>query len=216
MIKKNKFTLVVTSIVTLLPILIGVLLWDRLPDEVPMHWGINGEVDGWSSKEFAVFAMPAIMLALHWSCVFASMADPKRKNYTDKMLQLMLWICPAISLVLECFVYAAAMEYDVSVEIIAPVIVGVLFIVIGNLLPKCRQTYTLGIRLPWTLANEENWNKTHRLAGKLWVVGGIAVIAGGIIGNIWTLIAVLLLMVIIPTVYSYCLFMHQNQRERES
>ena len=72
MIKKNKITLIITSLITLIPIVVGLLLWDQLPEQVPYHWNINGEVDGWASKTQAVFLMPLLMLAMHWICVFAS------------------------------------------------------------------------------------------------------------------------------------------------
>ncbi|MBQ2383093.1 MAG: DUF1648 domain-containing protein, partial [Oscillospiraceae bacterium] len=76
MIKKNWKLLVVTSVVIALPILIGVILWDRLPARMPIHWNATGEVDGWSSKPFAVFGLPGILLALHWLCVLGTAADP--------------------------------------------------------------------------------------------------------------------------------------------
>ena len=81
MLKKYKNTLIVTSLVTLIPIVIGLLLWNKLPDQVPFHWDINGNVDNWASKSVAVFAMPALMLVMQWICVFASTADPKSANY---------------------------------------------------------------------------------------------------------------------------------------
>ena len=74
MIKKNKGTLILTSIVLLIPILIGLILWNQLPEQIPSHWDINGEVDGWSSKAFAVFFFPGFLLAIHWICVLASSA----------------------------------------------------------------------------------------------------------------------------------------------
>ena len=80
MIKKNLKTLILTSIVTLIPVVIGLLLWNRLPEQIPSHWDINGNIDAWSSKGFAVFAIPALLLVLHWVCVIASAADPKHKN----------------------------------------------------------------------------------------------------------------------------------------
>ena len=213
MIKNYKGTLILTSIVLLIPMLVGLLLWDRLPEQIPSHWDIHGNVDSWSSKAGAVFGFPALLLGVHWACVFASTADPKRKNYNPKMFQFVLWICPLLSLLLHSLVYAAAIGYDISIELIMPLLVGATFVIIGNLLPKCPQTYTLGIKLPWTLASEENWNKTHRMAGKLWVVGGILLMATAFWASFWLLIAVLIAMVIVPTVYSYLLF---RKSEKES
>lgn len=203
MIKKNKGTLILTTLVMLVPTVVGLLLWNRLPDQIPSHWNIDGEIDGWSSKAFAVFGFPSLLLALHWICVIASCTDPKSKDYHPKMLLLTLWICPVIGLVLCALVYTVALGYSLNVEIIMPLLVGLMFIIVGNLLPKCRQSYTMGIKLPWTLANEENWNKTHRFGGKLWVIGGVVTMATAFLGNFWILLGVLIVMVSVPTVYSY-------------
>ena len=213
MIKKNKATLILTSIVLLIPVVIGLILWDQLPEQIPSHWGINGEVDGWSSKPFAVFGFPCILLTLHWICVLASSADPKAKDYHPKMFHLVLWICPVLSLVLNALVYTTALGYPLDVEIIMPLLVGMMFIIVGNLLPKCRQSYTMGIKLPWTLHNEENWNKTHRLGGKTWVIGGIITMSTAFIGSFWILLGVLIVMVAVPTVYSYCLYRKQTRNK---
>ena len=211
MIKKNWRTLVLTSIVTLIPIVIGLLLWNRLPEQMPTHWGINGEVDAWSSKGYAVFLFPSLLLGFHWLCLFATAMDPKKEAYTQRMLVLVLWICPAISLLIGSLMYAKALGYDLRVNIIMPLLVGVMFIIVGNLLPKMRQSYTLGIKLPWTLHNEENWNKTHRFGGKVWVAGGIVILATAFLGNFWILLGMLIVMVALPTIYSYCLYRKQSQ-----
>ncbi len=211
MIKRNKGTLILTSIVMLIPMLIGLLLWNRLPEQIPSHWNINGEIDGWSSKAFAVFFFPSLLLAIHWICVFASCADPKSKNYHPKMIALVLWICPVLGLVLNSLIYAAALGYQVNVEIIMPLLVGLMFIIVGNLLPKCRQSYTMGIKLPWTLRNEENWNKTHRFGGKVWAIGGVVIMATAFVGCFWVLIGVMVVMVAAPTIYSYLLYRKQKK-----
>lgn len=213
MIKKNKVTLIITSLIMLIPILVGLLLWEKLPEQVPFHWNIHGEVDGWASKTQAIFLMPLLMLAMHWVCVFASTADPKSKNYHPKSIHLVLWICPILNLVLNTMVYGTALGYAISIERIMPLLMGALFIFIGNLLPKMRQSYTMGIKLPWTLNNEENWNKTHRLAGKIWVGGGVVILSTAILGIFWILIATTAVMVLIPVIYSYCLYRKQTQAE---
>lgn len=211
MIKQNKKLLILTSVIMLIPMAIGLLLWNRLPEQIPSHWDINGNVDGWSSRAFTVFAIPAMLLALHWVCVLASCTDPKQKNYHPKMIRFVLWICPGIGLILSGMVYAAGLGFQPNVEIIMPLLVGVMFIIVGNLLPKCRQTYTLGIKLPWTFASEENWNKTHRFGGKVWVIGGIVAIATAFLGNFWILMGILAVMVAAPTLYSYLYYRNHEK-----
>ena len=203
MIKKNLKTLIITSVITLLPILAGVILWDKLPENVPTHFGINGETDGFSSKAFAVFALPFFLLAVHWVCTFVTSVDPKSKNIDGKPLMLVFWICPTLSLLVSTLVYATAMDIRLDINMIMSLFFGVLFIIIGNYLPKCKQNYSLGIKIPWTLNSEENWNYTHRISGKLWVAGGIIIIFTSILRVIWIFPAITLTMVIIPVILSY-------------
>ena len=205
MIKKHWKILIITSLITLLPIVAGVVLWNQLPDPMPSHWNAAGEVDGWSSKPFAVFGLPLIMTAALWLCALGTGADPKKANHPDKVVHLVLWIIPILSIVLFTITYAVALGKNVRIELVMPVIIGLIFTIVGNYLPKCKQNYTIGIKIPWTLNSEENWNRTHRFAGRLWTVCGIAIILTGFFGGFWIFFGVALLMVIAPIVYSYLL-----------
>ena len=205
MIKKNWKTLLVTSQIILLPILAGVILWDRLPEQIPSHWNAAGEVDGWSSKAFGVFGMPAILLAVQWLCTFATAADPKKAAHSDKVLQLVLWLVPVLNTVISVIIYATALGQVVLVDVVMPAFVGLLFVIIGNYLPKCKQNYTIGIKIPWTLNSEENWNRTHRFAGRLWVACGLAILATSFLGGFEFFFGIALVMVLAPVIYSYIL-----------
>ena len=215
MIKVNKKKLIITSIVILVPIIAGMILWNDLPNKIPTHWNAAGEVDGWSSKAFAVFGLPGFLFAVHWVCVLASSADPKKQNIEGKVLNIVLWICPVISVLGAVLMYGTALGMEFRVEKIIPSLVGVVFIVIGNYLPKCKQSYTMGIKLPWTLNDEENWNRTHRLGGKLWVVCGLVVILSMFLPNkfmVAIFLSVVAVAVFVPTVYSYLLFREKEKR----
>ncbi len=206
---KDKKLLMLTSFITLLPMLAGLLLWNRLPESVPIHWNAAGEVDGYGSRALAVFGLPCFVLVMHWLCVIVSSLDPKNKEQSTKAVKLVLWIAPVLSLVLEAMVYAVALGYELSVNSLLPVMFGVLFVVIGNWLPKCRPNHTIGIRLPWTLDSEETWNATHRMAGWLWVAGGLLILAMGFLlpgYSFFILLAVVLILALIPGVYSYCFY----------
>ena len=205
MIRKNLKVLILTSVIILLPILAGVILWNQLPEQIPSHWNAAGEIDGWSSKPFAVFGLPLILLAMHWLCVAGTFADPKKANHSSKILHLVLWIIPVVSTLLGALTYAAAMGTDVPMEMVTPIFVGLVLAIVGNYLPKCKQNYTIGIKIPWTLNSEENWNKTHRFAGRLWVVCGLVIMLTGFFGGFWIFLGVVLLMVLAPFVYSYML-----------
>ena len=203
MIRKNWKTLLITSVIALLPILAGVILWAQLPEQLPSHWNAAGEIDGWSSKPFMVFGMPLILLAAQWLCALGTGADPKKENHSRKVVQLVLWIIPVLSIVLHGIMYATALGKEVRVEVVMPIFIGIVFTIVGNYLPKCKQNYTIGIKIPWTLSSEENWNRTHRFAGRLWLVCGIAIILTGFFGGFWVFLPIVLVMVIAPFIYSY-------------
>ena len=209
MFKKYRKTLIITTIITLLPMLAGVILWNKLPEQFPIHFNAAGEVDGWSSKIFGVFGLPLILVAFQWLCGLGSLKmDPKAENLEGKVFSLVLWIIPVLSVVLNALVYCTALGMDMNVQIIMPLLVGLVMVIIGNWLPKCKQTYTLGIKLPWTLADETNWNRTHRFAGPIWVVCGMVIMVCGLIGGafLWVMVAAFVAMIAAPTVYSYLLF----------
>lgn len=206
MIKKNWKILLMTSVITLLPVLAGLIFWDSLPDRMPTHWNSAGEIDGWSSKAFAVFGLPLILAAVQWICLLATSVDPKKENHSEKVLHLIFWIVPALSVLLNTVTYAAALGKEIRMNLIMPVFIGFLIAVIGNYLPKCRHNYTIGIKVPWTLNSEENWNRTHRFAGRIWLICGIAMMLAGFFEIIWILIVFMLLMVLIPVIYSYLLY----------
>ena len=205
--KVNKKRLILTSLICLIPIVAGAILYRRLPETMATHWNLSGEPDGWSSRAFAVFGLPGILLAVNLFLPFALRTDPKRENMSEALVSVAVWTIPVLSLLCCGMTLARGLGYTVQVEFWVPLFMGVLFIVIGNYMPKTKQSYTMGIRLPWTLNSEENWNRTHRLAGFLWVLGGLSFIAMSFIG--WSLAGLLIpltVMVLVPTAYSYLLY----------
>ena len=204
--KIEKKTLILTSLVTLIPIIVGLLLWNQLPDVIPTHFGMDGTPNGWSSKAFTVFGIPLLMLFFHLLCVGITSQDPKYDNMNEKLYALVLWICPVVSLLVVVTCYGGALGWGLNISKYAIAGTGIVLVIIGNYLPKCKQNYTMGIKLPWTLDDEENWNKTHRLAGFLWVVGGLLITLNAFVGNEWFFILISIVMTIVPMVYSYLYF----------
>ena len=214
MIKKNKWALIISSAVILIPMLAGLLFWDKLPDVLTTHWGINGKADGWSGKGFAVCALPLILLAIHWLCVFVSVKDPGNKEQNSKAFRLVLWIIPFISLFTSGIMYSVSMGMEFDIGKIMLAVIGLMFVVVGNYLPKCKRNYTLGIKLPWTIQNDENWNKTHRMGGKIWVIGGLLMMFMMFLSEKvipFVIVPVILIIALIPTVYSYVLAKKQKE-----
>lgn len=206
MLKHDKKTLILTSLLTLLPIPVGLLLWTQFPEQMVTHWGLNGQPNSWSSVPFAVFAPPLLLLAVQWLCIFFTSRDPGNKYRNRKVQTLVLWIIPLISNFSSYLMYALALDMELSVNAIMMAIFGLLFAVIGNYLPKTRKNSTIGIRVPWTFSSEDNWNATHRMAGKLWMAGGIIMALSAFlpadIGMIlWSL--AMISLIVVPIAYSY-------------
>ena len=212
MIRKNKWKLIISSVIILIPIVAGLLIWNDLPEQIAVHWGADGEPDGWSGKSFAVFGIPLILLALHWVCIFFTAHDPKNKEQSSKVFNMVLWITPIISLIVCSCSYAFALGNDINIDMIVCVIIGITFVIVGNYMPKCKQNYTIGIKIPWTLQNEENWNKTHRFAGRLWVFGGLLLLASLLIpvdNILFLVLPVTFFIALVPIIYSYVYYRKQ-------
>ncbi len=215
MIRQHKWRLLLTSLITLLPIVAGLILWDTLPERIATHWGVNGEPDGYSSRAFAVFGLPLFLLSIHWLGVLATTLDKKNKDNNRKMQRIVLWICPVISLIVSAAIYAWVAKIPFRMEKVAPLLVGLGFIVIGNYLPKCKQNYTIGIKIVWTLESEENWNATHRFGGRVWMLGGVLFLVTAFLPQTLTPYALFILlpiMVAVPVLYSYFYYRkHQSK-----
>ncbi len=204
--KKYLKKIIITSIITALPMLVGILLWNKMPDTVATHWGSGNEANGWSSKVFAVFGMPFFLTLIHIFSICITLNDPKKQNISQKMMTLIFWVIPVVSWLGCMMTYSAAVGIKVNIGLITNIIVGIIFLVVGNYIPKSKQSYTVGIKLPWTLNSTENWNRTSRLAGKLWIIGGIAFIGNAFLQYSWLLIVLIVLLAGIPAVYSFVLY----------
>ncbi len=215
MLKKNKIKVIVSSVVILLPILFGLIMWNELPDTMTTHWGADGNADGVSAKPFAVFGLPVMILAVHLVCLYFTGLDQKQKGQNKKALNIIFWIAPLISLYSNGMVYAIAFGKVFDFVLLMPVLLGILFVFIGNYLPKVKQNRTLGIKISWTLNNEENWNKTHRLGGKVWVISGLAMLFSVFLPKaaiVPVAVCAITAAAVIPIVYSYCIY-KRHQKE---
>lgn len=210
MMKENKFKMVISSIVILLPVVFGLMMWNALPDTMAIHWGADGNVDGFGGKAFVVFGLPVILLLVHFICIFFTLKDKRQKEQNKKALGLVFWIVPYLSLFVNGILYGIGLGKEINVMMMTSAMLGILFIIVGNYMPKTKQNSTLGIKISWTLNNEENWNKTHRFAGKVWVIGGFVMVFSMFQLNL--AIVAMLVCVIIPIVYSYNIY-KKHQKE---
>ena len=214
--KQHKWKILISSLVTLTPIIAGLILWDKLPDLVPSHWNVNGEVDGWVSKPVFVFVIPLLMVALNLLASVATAVDPKNANNSGKPLILVYAVIPAFAIALSTVTYCAALGVDVPIGNLLMAILGVLFLFVGNYLPKCKQSYTIGIKIMWTLDSDKNWVATHRLAGKVWVGGAVLMLLSAFLPMnliFWVSFPIVLAMVIVPIVYSYLYYKNHKSED---
>ncbi len=204
--KKSNRTLWLTTGLCLLPLAAALLLWDRMPVEIPTHWNFKGEIDGYGSKTMALLGLPIFMALMNLLIHFMLNKDPKAANMSPVLRAISYWILPVLTILLMGLTYLAALGVDVRVEVILPLLIGVLFIAMGNYLPKCRQNYTMGIKTPWTLHSEENWSRTHRIGGYCFTIGGVLFLLCALPGLWWLMIPAILLAAVVPMVYSYLLY----------
>lgn len=206
MILKNKKLLVLTSLLTLLPIPVGLLLWNQFPETMAIHWGFSGQPDGFASIPFAVFVPPLCMLLGHWVCIFFTSLDKGNRNKNQKIQTIVLWTIPVICNI-SCFgLYALALGVEFSPVLWTMVPMGLLFVLIGNYMPKTKMNYTIGIKVAWAYTSEENWAATHRFAGKVWVIGGILMTLCGFLSNGWAvtvMVVIIVILCVLPIIYSW-------------
>ncbi len=206
MIKNNKLKTLITSIIILIPAILGLIFYNKLPNMLTIHWSADGTPDGTAGKLFAILFIPIFLLAMHLVCLAVTGLDKRATEQNPKILGLMFYVCPAISLIASSCIYVASAQIDINMKIVLAFLLGITFIIIGNYMPKTRQNFFLGVKLPWTLSSEANWNATHRLCGKLWVAGGFLFIPAGLLPDaffIAGLFALIIFMTVPVTIYSY-------------
>ncbi len=209
MLKIYKLKIIISSVIVLLPILFGAIMWNDLPNTMISHFGADGIADGFSGKAFAIFGLPLILLVLHFICLLFTMLDKRQKEQNPKALSVIFWIFPMISLLTGGIMYRAAFGKEIDLTFYVPLLLGVMFIFIGNYIPKVKQNRTLGIKVTWTLNNDENWNKTHRFAGKVWVICGFLILLSIILPlNAWIVITsgIIIFAAFSPMIYSYVIY----------
>ena len=195
--------LVVAGFAVVLPAYSG------LPDPMPSHWNAAGQVNGWLPKFWGAFLIP-ILMAVMWLIFLVLPRISPRGFEMEPFLRawgVLKVTVLGLMLFLEVLILRATKHSGEISSSVMFVGIGILFAVIGNLLGKVTRNFFVGIRTPWTLASEEVWNRTHRLAGKLFVVAGLAVVASAFLGGtIWVMVVATGLASLISVVYSYVLY----------
>ena len=211
MLKKDIPILVLIA----LPIIYLAYVWNQLPAKVPMHWNIKGEIDRYGNKNelIILILMPLLIYLL---LLLIPKIDPKNKllQMGKKYQALKIILISFTSLLSLFLIYTAKSQSLASANYIV-LIVGVLFILLGNYFPTIKANYFIGIRTPWTLENETVWRETHRLGGKMWFIGGILIVLSSLLLgkelNFMIMLIITAILVVVPIVFSYLKFQEASK-----
>lgn len=205
---KNKIKFLLYLIVTFMPLIVTLILFPALPEKVPMHINVRGEINGWGNK-YQALALPIITIV--FSFLTPKLYKIKNSNHNPKPANIISFGCVCLFNILTyVFLYAAFYPTKYGFNNIVSASLCIFFIVMGNFFPKLKQNSFVGIRLPWTLNNEAVWYKTHRLSGIVWVIGGIIMLPlclfSTSIHSSMILVTGLIIMTLIPSVYAYVIY----------
>ena len=197
-------------LLTVVSLLLSLTVFSSLPEQIPAHWNVHGTVDRFAPK-LTVFIFPGIIFLITILFQFMRRTDPNSDNYDkfQREYHRYTFVIGLVFFAVQIMTIAAAFRMDFNVNLIFCLGIGSLFIFIGNLLPKTKHNYFICIRTPWTLADEQNWFRTHRLAGKIWVLGGLIVALTALAPESFQVpvfLTILAVMVVTPFVYSYTEF----------
>lgn len=206
--KTEKWKYVLSSMMIAVPVLIFWILMNTRTGEMRLTGGLT------MGHLMAISGIQTVLLILvHLFCLYVTMRDHGNQNQSKKAIGMIFWIVPIISFFATgiCMKTVFDLPYDLTFFVF--VLLGLLFMLIGNYLPKCRRNFTLGIKVKWALCNDENWNATHRFGGKVWVLAGLALLILAFIPEqvfFVTFLLVLLVMIFAPILYSYLYYRKQK------
>ncbi|MDK2968061.1 DUF1648 domain-containing protein [Lacrimispora sp.] len=215
---KNKKTIILTSVLCLLPEILAVILYKRLPEQVAVHWNSAGEIDGYLPKAMAAFGMPFVFLLLNLFTNISLLYDPRREGHPKALRAIVNWLIPLTSLILIPATLFMSIGVKIPITALSFTVVGIVFIVIGNYLPKSKRNYMMGVRLPWTFHDPDNWNKTNRITGHMMVAGGVVILVSAylqqiaVLDGVSIIVVITALIIVIPFFYSFFLYKKEQDK----
>lgn len=217
--KKSTPNLLLALVLLAIPFGYAAYVYPSLPNTIPTHFNIKGEADGFGEKD-SIFLGPSIMAVTGLFTFFLlsniKQIDPKKfKSEDDGMFKKLALFLVAFMSLLGFIITFASTAPKLNITNLLLPLLGISFAIMGWYMPKIHQNYFAGFKLPWTLENEDNWNETHKLAGKIWLYGGIVQAIGTLllpsVSAFVLFMGTTFIMVIIPTVFSYRMFKNGNQ-----
>lgn len=203
---------IIPLFVILIMLLVGAAFYNSgcLPDKLPTHWNIKGEVDGYGSKGFVLLFFPLLTLALYVLMLLVPLIDPLRKNY-QKFKKAYFFIRLLLILffaALYFYTFLAAMGTRLGIKYFMIPLLSLLFIGLGEALPQIKRNYFAGIRTPWTLNSDIVWQKTHQFAGKTFMAAGLVSLLALFTGQFafWVFMVIIIAGALLPVAYSYWIY----------
>jgi uncharacterized membrane protein len=199
-------------VILAIPLIAAILVYPHMPDQVPIHWNAQGEVNNYGSRAFGTFFMPLLNVVMYVLFIVLPKIDPKRANYSkfDSSYLTIRYSLHLFFMLMFGVTVAASLGYPINIGKWVPIGVSVLIIVMGNIMGRVKHNYFVGFRFPWTLANEEVWRRTHQFGAKLMVLGGFVALFGVIFTQGSASFAILMIGVLVPTIittiYSYLIY----------
>lgn len=211
---KNEIPLLV---IILIPFVYLAYIWNQLPEKVPLHWNINGEINRYGDKEGLILIPILLPLLVYGIFLIAPKIDPKNKlNKMGNKLYTIKFLLTTFMSILALFILYTAVNQSLTNQNNILLLVGVLFLIFGNYFKTIKANYFIGIRTPWALENENVWKKTHKLGGKMWFVGGVVVVLSSLIleeqVNLILFLIITGIISIVPIVYSYLKYREEEKK----
>ena len=200
--KINIKSLIITSIVCLLPIICGLMFYNELPESIAIHWGINNNPNGYFSKPAFVFGLPIMMLALQVFCCIVSDLSDKNPEANKKAVTVYKWIIPIITVVLYIVTMAVSLGNDLDIRKIVMILLGILFIILGNYMPKVRSDYYINSKM-FLIKNRD-----EKLVNKAIKISAYGLIICGILFILSILFKPVVSMAVLAVVMVYFLFIY--------
>ena len=198
--KKSDFF---TTALCLSAVIPGLIFYRKLPENMPVHFDISNQPDNFVSKPFALFGIPIILCIFQIICCYSALKSSEKKTTPETVNILSRFIIPVTAFIVEISIIMFSLDVYKNTGTVALCLIAVIFIIFGNYLPKCRRNSFFGIKLPSTLKSDRIWDKTHHLAGWIFIISGIILIPLSLNMMFIPAIIVVFLAVLIPSVYSY-------------
>ena len=197
-------------------LLFSIAVYSRLPDEIPIHWGLSGAPDRYGSRFEGAFLLPLIMTVLFAVMQWYPRRDPRAVNIEKFRTAYDTIVAATIALlaIIHGVALGIALGWRINATTVGLASFGVLLVLIGNLLPLARSNFIFGIRTPWTLSSEQVWTRSHRVGGYSMVVAGLLTIVGAFVGGtLGPRIALTSLIVgaLVPVVYSFLIWNRERR-----